>query len=161
MGGGDEAHVMTQGERIHNVGTFDAFNDYRATIIDRPAVYAFCQNDRVMYVGSAERPRSRLAGYLRRQNRELPPKSRPVHTKLARRSEEGLIDVYIHYVRNTFDLGSGLPVDMLLGLESALVYLFDAPWNNRGRKRVLVEDLTSESREAIVMLREMLEIKPI
>jgi hypothetical protein len=42
MGGGDEAHVMTQGERIHNVGTFDAFNDYRATIIDRPAVYAFC-----------------------------------------------------------------------------------------------------------------------
>jgi hypothetical protein len=97
-----------------------------------PGVYALVQNDTVMFVGKSER---RLAAKLRVQrHRAESGRGRDVHAwmrdAIARNQH---IDVYVMECRADQAEWRGLPIDVLAGLEAALIRELDPLYNRDGR----------------------------
>lgn len=99
-----------------------------------PGLYLFVEGEVIQYVGSASKSLlSRMRNYQRRQNARNSP--RPVHTSLARALMSGAsITVFVKVVPHLEQYEwNGLPIDILLGVEAALIKKVDPPWNRRGR----------------------------
>jgi hypothetical protein len=93
---------------------------------------------KVRYVGSAERLASRLASYLRHQNRrhqisESSKKRRVVHTEMREALYEGHeVEIFAFAIPRRPTDCNGLPIDPLLGIEAGLIMTLKPTWNRRG-----------------------------
>ncbi|KAA5609806.1 GIY-YIG nuclease family protein [Rhodovastum atsumiense] len=103
---------------------------------DAPGIYLFVEDERILYVGSAEQSLcKRLREYMRNQ-RNLAPNKRPVHHALANSINNlGNVKVYTRIISTKEEHSyCKLPVDLLLGVESGLIKSLNPPWNRRGSK---------------------------
>ena len=99
-----------------------------------PGLYLFVEGELIQYVGSAsEGLLSRMRSYQRRQNGR--PSPRPVHASLTDAlMRDAAIAVFVKVVADAEQCEwNGLPVDILLGVEAALIKKLAPPWNRRGR----------------------------
>jgi hypothetical protein len=97
-----------------------------------PGVYALVQDDIVMFVGKSDR---RLDARLRVQrHRAEGGRGREVHSWLRDTiTANGRVDVYVLECAEEHTEWRGLPVDVLAGLEAALIRELDPVYNRDGR----------------------------
>lgn len=99
-----------------------------------PGLYLFVEGEVIQYVGSAsDGLHRRMRNYLRRQNSRNSP--RPVHKSLSDALMRGAaIAVFVKVVVDSEQCEwNGLPVDILLGVEAAIIKKINPSWNRRGR----------------------------
>ena len=99
-----------------------------------PGLYLFVEGEVIQYVGSAsDGLHRRMRNYQRRQNARNSP--RPVHTSLSDALMRGAsIAVFVKVVVDSEQCEwNGLPVDILLGVEAAIIKKINPSWNRRGR----------------------------
>lgn len=104
-----------------------------------PGLYLFVEGEVIQYVGSAsDGLHRRMGSYQRRQNGR--PSPRPVHAALTASVMRGAsIAVFVKVVADSEQCEwNGLPLDILLGVEAALIKKLAPPWNRRGRQSVVV-----------------------
>ncbi|MEW9616049.1 hypothetical protein AB3G45_19730 [Shinella sp. S4-D37] len=127
---------------------------------NRDSVYAFVLRGRVMYVGSADKPKKRFRSYRRAFHDEK--KNRLVHREFRNALNADLIDVFLLRIDSTVATVDGLPVGMLLGVEAGLILMFDPPWNQRGTKKpLLFSPLSSTEAETRALLALVQSSSPI
>ncbi|MBX9945411.1 MAG: hypothetical protein K2Y40_15110 [Reyranella sp.] len=103
-----------------------------------PGLYLFVEGEVIRYVGSAsDGLHRRMRNYQRRQNARN--SLRPVHTSLADALGGGAsIAVFVKVVADSEQCEwNGLPVDILLGVEAAIIKKINPLWNRRGRPPLL------------------------
>ncbi len=109
-----------------------------------PGLYLFVVGSEVRYVGAALGSlRRRMASYQRRQRDGS--STRPVHEALGAAVRQGEA---VHIYTLEVDAGAttewqGLPVNLILGVEGALIARLDPEWNRRGRAKVLDSDVVT------------------
>ena len=99
-----------------------------------PGLYVFVEGEVIQYVGSAsDGLHRRMRNYQRRQNARN--SLRPVHASLAGALMRGAsIAIFVKVVVDSEQCEwNGLPVDILLGVEAALIKKVHPAWNRRGR----------------------------
>ena len=99
-----------------------------------PGLYLFVEGEVIQYVGSASKSLlRRMRNYQRRQNVRSSP--RPVHASLTTALMRGAsIAVFVKVVADSEQCEwNGLPVDILLGVEAAIIKKINPSWNRRGR----------------------------
>lgn len=104
------------------------------------AVYVFLHAGIICYVGSAEKPGSRLSAYSSRQFRGLTERSRYVHRGLIDTLASADVEIFVLPISERYASEEGIPVDRLLGIESGMIHEFDPPWNKRGRRKIVAEN---------------------
>lgn len=126
---------------------------------NRDSVYAFVHKGRIMYVGSADKPKKRFRSYRRAFHDE--EKKRLVHREFRSALTVDFIEVYLLRIDSTMTMVDGLPIGMLLGVEAGLILLFDPPWNQRGTKKpMLLSPLSSTEAETRALLALVQSAKP-
>ncbi|MGD0187319.1 MAG: hypothetical protein ABSC25_19005 [Roseiarcus sp.] len=114
-------------------------------------MYLFVLGGRVQYVGAALKSLGgRMRSYERRQR--APRSTRPVHKKLADAIAGGeRVEVYARSIASSEVCAwRGLPVNVPLGVEAALVAAIDPPWNRRGRTHVADTENEDDEDEKVV-----------
>jgi hypothetical protein len=106
--------------------------------LDKPGVYAFVVDGAVNYIGKTDRSlAARFRSHRRRAEDAEADLRRPVHFRLAEDIYSGrTVEIYVLLCAGHLTMWRGLPVDVLSGLEAALIRQFDPPYNRASRARV-------------------------
>lgn len=129
---------LLKGAGFEHVATWHRDSANRVSFLGQlpssPGLYLFVEGEVIQYVGSAsDGLHRRMRNYQRRQNARNSP--RPVHASLTDALMRGAsIAVYVKVVGESEQCDwNGLPVDILLGIEAALIKKVHPAWNRRGR----------------------------
>jgi hypothetical protein len=119
---------------------------YGAMLDVRNALYAFVQNEEVMYIGKTTRSiRRRFFGYCN------PGSTQQTNKRCHRNIQELLgrgISVRILVCTPPSELSYGdFQIDLAAGLEESLILKFDPPWNGREGPRPITEEAERETIE--------------
>ena len=106
--------------------------------LDEPGVYAFVVDGEVKYIGKTDRSLSARFRSHRERTEDAEQDDRlPVHFRLAETIYGGrAVEIYVLLGAGQTTMWRGLPVDVLSGLEAALIRQFDPPYNRVSRARM-------------------------
>jgi hypothetical protein len=116
----------------------------KGSIPKKPGVYLFVVKQRIKYVGSARNLCERMKRYQGKQRQPTQGnerKTRPVHSRLSKLIRKSkIVKVYTLPIDNNepYRWKDLLPVDLILGIEAALIAEINPRWNRRGRKPMLL-----------------------
>lgn len=111
------------------------------------ALYAFCDGEKVLYVGKTARSlRKRMGGYCR------PGRSQVTNWRCNESIQKALengrtIDIYAFTPTSLLQYG-GFDINLAAGLEDTLILAFNPPWNGGGRGQAVSETVELETNEA-------------
>jgi hypothetical protein len=97
----------------------------------KPGVYAFVVDGEIRYIGSAQRGlHERLGHYQTTQGRYTAARVRAEVLKVIMGGKK--VEVFTYMPNQTTIIKNNLPVDLVAGIETALLRKFKPTWNKRG-----------------------------
>ena len=103
--------------------------------LGKPGIYALVENDEIKFIGKTERDLDvRLHSHRRRAEDAETNKRKPLHYRLAETIYGNrAVEIYVLLCADQVTMWRGLPVDVLSGLEAALIRQLDPPYNRADR----------------------------
>ena len=102
-----------------------------------PGAYAFVVNQQIFYIGSSQRGlRERLGHYEKTQGpRYTSARVRSKVLKILKKEQK--VEVFTYTPKRIEIFRGKLPVDLVAGIEMALIRKYSPPWNKKGHGKAL------------------------
>lgn len=103
--------------------------------LGKPGIYALVIDDEIKFIGKTEQDLEvRLRSHRRRAEDAEATRRKPLHFRLAETIYGNrAVEIYVLLCADQVAMWRGLPVDVLSGLEAALIRQLDPPYNRADR----------------------------